>query len=158
MVYEWKKPLYKVKPQDVGQYLDSISQRDGGIKPSVIVEEASELEALLHTCFEWDNTEAAQKYREDQARAIVRNLVVVHFSEDRQDDPPRTRAFVHVSTQEDGGRNPRYLGIKSVLDNTQMREDLIEQAMRELKSFQAKYEGILELAELMDAINKLFVA
>ena len=158
MVYEWKKTLYKVKPQEAGQYLDSIAQRDGGIHPNVIVEEAREPEALLHSCFEWDNTEAAHKYREDQARAIVRNLVVVHVSEDNQNEPSRTRAFVHVVTQDDGEKDSRYLDIKSVLNDTQMRSDLLEQAKRELVSFRTKYEGISELAEIMGFINKLAVA
>ena len=156
--YEWKRPMYKVKPQEAGQYLSSISQRDGGIKPNVIVEEAREPEALLHSCFEWDNTEAAHKYREDQARAIVRNLVVIHFSEDNQHEPSKTRAFVHVVTHDDSeNKNSMYLDIKSVLSDTQMRSDLLEQAKRELVSFKVKFKGISELAEIMDAIGKLSI-
>jgi hypothetical protein len=159
VVFDWKRPLFKINPQEAGQYLDSIAQRDGGIKPNVIVEEARGPEALLHSCFVWDDIEAAQKYRVDQARSIIRNLVVVYASEDNRNEPSRTRAFVHVVTQVDGeDKDSRYLDIKTVLNDTQMRSDLLEQAKRELISFKTKYEGFMELAEIMGVIGKLFVA
>jgi hypothetical protein len=148
MIFKWKTINYGVDPQAAGQYLDDLAQRDGGIRPGTMVEEAREPQTLLHPCFEWSDSLAAQKYREDQARGILQNLVIVHLSESTGKEALTTRAFVHISAPD-----PRYLDIESALSDTQMRAKLLEQAQRELTSIKAKYEGFLELAEIMDAID-----
>ena len=150
MIYEWKKPLYKIKAQDAGQYFDSLAKRDGYLKPNVIVKEAESETALLHTCFEWNNTTAAQKYRENQAKAIIRNIVTV-YKETEDQAEIKTRAFVHVSTEE----TTSYLDINSVIVDDELRKNLLDQAKKELLAFQTKYKTLNELSIIFDCIKQI---
>ena len=151
MVYEWKTPLYKVNPQEAGEYLDRLAKKAGGLVPKTIVEEAEDPQAVLHPCFEWDDTFAAQKYREDQARSVIRNLVVIHETGENV-EPLKTRAFVRVAAEQ--STHSRYVDIASALADSKMRGGLLETAKNELRSFQIKYHNLNELVELFEAMNQ----
>lgn len=49
-----------------------IYERDGGVRASVVVRESRPKKAPLHDEFEWDNDVAAENYRLNQARALIR--------------------------------------------------------------------------------------
>lgn len=56
-------------------------ERDGRLFPADVVERARDEDSPLHSHFEWDNNEAADKYRLHQARALIRTvklMVTVH--------------------------------------------------------------------------------
>lgn len=143
-VYEWKtKGLFKVDANVAGSELERIYKRDGKIEPSVIVEESRPDDAPLHDCFEWDDERAAQMYRERQARCMVANVVKV--GEPREDT--YTRAFVHVQKE--------YRPLSVVLKSKDMTQELLQNALRELKCFEAKYRELSELAPVFDTIQKV---
>ena len=48
-----------------------------GITPKNLVEANRDESAPLHNEFEWNDTKAAEKYRETQAGYIIRNICVV---------------------------------------------------------------------------------
>jgi hypothetical protein len=56
-------------------------ERDGRLIPSEVVDSARDPDSPLHSHFEWDNDEAAEKYRLSQARTLIRTvklMVTVH--------------------------------------------------------------------------------
>jgi len=65
--------------------LELIRKRRGTLTSAVIVEESRNKDSPLHPAFEWDDSAAAQKYRERQAGTLVRAIVLVE--EKRQDEP-----------------------------------------------------------------------
>lgn len=142
--YEWKTSgLFKVDANIAGQELERIYKRDGAIDPSVIVDESRPDNAPLHDCFEWDDEKAAQLYRERQARTMIANVVMV--GEPKKET--YTRAFVHVEHE--------YRPLKVVLENKDMTQELLRNALRELKCFEAKYRELSDLAPVFDAIQKV---
>ena len=64
----------------------------------MIVAAAQDSNSELHKCFEWDDTEAARKYRIIQAGNLVRNLVIVESKE--KSEPQQIRVMY---TSQDGG-------------------------------------------------------
>ncbi len=76
MTYQFDPPLYDVDPDAVRSELESLEDADGVLNPEVIVEKAKSAKSAMHSMFEWDNTEAAQKYRIMQARHIIRIFIV----------------------------------------------------------------------------------
>lgn len=66
------------------QELARILERDGGIRPSVVVEEARPKRAKLHDEFEWNNEKAAEEYRLSQARRLIRVTQIVMPTGERQ--------------------------------------------------------------------------
>ena len=49
---------------------------EGVLTPDAVVEAAASPDSPLHGYFEWDDTEAARKYRLEQARTLIRSVHV----------------------------------------------------------------------------------
>lgn len=149
--YTWSVAAYaalKVSPQIVGETLAAIEERDGKLEPAAVVEAATPKKSPLHALFEWDNTEAAQLYREKQAAYLIRSIKVVV----EQAVPTTTRAFVSVQVAD----QPReYKPIDAVLADTAMRASLLQRALRDLRAWQQKYAGLVELAALFKAQEEI---
>jgi len=56
--------------------LRGIEDEGGRIAPADVVAAARAPESPLHGFFEWDDSEAAHRYRLDQARSLIRRVVV----------------------------------------------------------------------------------
>lgn len=128
---------------------------DGALLPATIVEESRPEDAPLHKVFEWDDDIAAQKYREDQARTLVRSIEVV-----RKEAPSiQSRAYeisaVRLGSGEEGDTARVYRAVEDILADPLAKEQLMADAMRDAKAFQKRYGALHELEEVFDAINKL---
>ena len=122
--------------------------------PQQIIEAAMDPQHVLHDEFEWDDTKAARLYRLEQARYLVRAIKVEY--EQAALHPEKdvriitTRAFSHTKS---GGYRPTL----EVLEDDELRKELLDNALRALKQFTAKYAILTELSELipeMEAIIK----
>lgn len=145
MVYQWKLPgVMPVDAQVAGNELERVYQKYGNIEPTTVVDESRPASAPLHSCFEWDDAVAAERYRESQACQIIRSIVTV--CEDAQ-TPVTTRAFVNVS---DG-----YTPISVVVNTPNQLEVLLSAAFKELAAFKRKYSTLNQLRPVLDAIDLL---
>ena len=145
MTYKWKLPgIVPVEAQVAGEELDRIYQKYGELQPSKIVEESRDSSAPLHGCFEWNDQTAAEKYRETQAREIVRQITVVSETTNNQ---PNVRAFVHVQSA--------YHPISVVVNNEENMEELLSTALKELAAFRAKYNTLNKLKPIFDVLDEL---
>lgn len=147
MIYEWKIPgIYGVDAQTAGEELNRIYEQNGRLEPAKIVDESRSETAPLHSCFEWDNDKAAEKYREVQAANIVRAIVTVVDKDDGTADT--ARAFVTVETK-------NYEPLEVVCSCATKREILLQKALGELNSFRKKYKTLTEIKPVLDAIDEL---
>lgn len=92
--YEYKATRYKVPAQQAGEYIATLTEKEGGITPNRLLDISRDETALLHDCFEWDDTVAAEMHRLNQARFFIRNLVCVKVDSEEKAKP--TRAFINV--------------------------------------------------------------
>ena len=146
MVYQFKLPgLYPVSAQTAGEELHRIYTDKGQLKPADIVDESRPEEAPLHSCFEWDDETAAEKYREVQAGQIIRSVVVVQ--EEKQRPQVEVRAFVSVQKT--------YRPIEVVVNSEEQMLELFNSALSELKAFERKYANLKQFPALFDEIHKL---
>lgn len=67
-------PSQKVIQEEV---MRLVNQNDGVVTPEEIVEVARNPKHPLHDAFEWDDSIAAEKWRLDQARVLIRTVQVV---------------------------------------------------------------------------------
>lgn len=164
MVYQWKYGLgtHGVKAQKAGEYFESLEQRDGEIKPETVVDEARPSEAVLHPVFEWDDSKAAEKYRTEQAKSIIGNIVVVQERPDKM--PIITRAVVNVKPAEEVGTpcktddeisygRARYQMVQTALQSPEMSRTVLQNAKTELRRFMSKYRQVNELKRLFAEIE-----
>ena len=85
--------------------------REGLLRPADVVEAARDPESPLHTHFEWDDTAAAAKWREEQARQLIRNIRI----EVGDSVPVSVRAFVSLPVDRQNGAG--YRRFADVIDN-----------------------------------------
>ena len=106
---------------------------------------AKHKDSALHAAFEWDNDKAGDEYRVLQARAFLRLVVTVP-----EQSPHVVRAF--VSLQGDRG-SVGYRSTASVMRSPDLRGQLIDQFLEEMRQREIKYRQFAELARVFEAID-----
>lgn len=147
MVYQYKTGCKHVVPVEVvvGEFekLPEVTAKN-------VVDAARPEESPLHREFEWDNSIAGEKWREEQARALIRHIVIVP---DSKPDLEPVRAYVNIYTETNV-----YTPTEVILKHSDMTEQLLNQAMCELRTFKRKYSGLEALAKVFKAIDEILPA
>jgi len=133
--------------------LERIAAAHGGLlRPAEVVRAARDPRSPLHPHFEWDDSAAAQKYRLWQARQLIR--VVVEPIELPRSGKSPVRVWVSLAEDRkaDGGG---YRTTEAILSRSELRQQLLEDALKELEVFERKYAHLQELAEVHRAIRVL---
>ena len=147
MVYQWKTgSRHKVAAAVAAEVMDQLAEEER-LNPTELVEVSRPDDAPLHSEFEWDDSVAAEKWREEQASAMIRHLVV-RIEANEQEYP--TRQYFMVQREAN-----TYEPIHVILKDEDKTAMLLDQAKRELQAFKAKYAGLKELAEVMKAIDSV---
>lgn len=130
--------------------LESIAaSHRGHLRAADVVEFAKDPETALHSRFTWDDTEAADRWRLQQARQIIRIAVTMYGD----DHPMPFRAFVSLQGDRQSGNG--YRALATVLSDEDLRERLLEQARQELEGFRRKYSALIELSKVFEAIDEV---
>lgn len=138
-----------IDADSVGRALEKIGrQNDGVIKPFAVVEAARPEKSPLHDCFEWDDNKAAEQFRIEQARGLIRSIRVIVKVSNAETVP--VRAFLHVKETECGGG---YVEIRTVMRTPAFQQQVLESALSELKAWQARYRQLSELVTVFTAIE-----
>lgn len=139
----------KADPNEVGKHLDLLRQEHHGeLTPRDVVEDARNPTSPLHSFFEWDDSEAAEQYRLQQARGLIRSVVAIYT---RPDLPAiRTKMFVHIP--EPGAQH--YREASHVMSRADTRKAVLQTAWRELQAWRKRYAELREFADLFEAIDK----
>lgn len=140
MEVKWKVDLFNADAEKVYKELG-----EEKITPEEVVERAKDPDSELHKCFEWDDKKAAYKYRLQQARNIMCNLIFV--SDDEKDE---VRTFYNLTFEKS-----EYHPTKLILQKPDEYKSLLEKAKNELYAFQKKYSILKELSYLFEEIDKL---
>lgn len=151
--YEFKSgfQVHGTDAQTVGEELAALSASQGGLTPARLVDRSRDLRAPLHGCFEWDDIKGAALYREEQARYLMRSVVVARIDGDDHERAVTARgpvrAFVRVP--DTNGYEP----IQVVIHDRDKREGLLRQAKADMAVFVRKYRALSELDGVMAAIE-----
>lgn len=154
MIYAWKTPgLHKVSASVAGQEIERIRLAQGdSFAAADLVDAARPDDAPLHPEFEWNDGIAGQAYRIDQARWIMRHLIVVR--ENLPDVPP-VRAFVSVRGWEESSLSRRYTTVYQALETPRLRQSLLKDALRDIEIFERKYASLVELSGLLEEMARV---
>lgn len=145
MVFEFKQAArIKADAQVVGELCLGL-QETGGLTPKRLLDASRDESSPLHNEFEWDDSIAAENYREQQASYIIRHLVIK--PEDKT--KPQVRAFVNIT-----GEEKEYQSIEIVLKTPDLREQMLRNAKSEMLAFISKYKNLEELSGVFDAMEE----
>lgn len=110
----WKKGYeHQVDANDAANELERIRvDNNGKLIPAKVVKESEPKTAVLHDCFEWRNAVAANRFREYQARNLIRGIRII------KDDDQQAPQFVNVKvTNAQTGKNESYYQNTTVVIN-----------------------------------------
>lgn len=137
--------IFKADAVKVSREISSIGN---DVSKEQIVEYARKnTDSELHKCFEWDDAKAAEKWRLQQAKLIVCNLVT-NIAEDEDSEPVLVRVFHKVE-------NTNYVPLEVHVSDADSYQKLLAEALRELRAFRQKYQNLCELNEVFDAIEDI---
>ena len=110
--------------KDVVSTIAALEDRRGRLTPEQIVDEARPEDSILHPCFEWDDSKAAESWRIEQARDLIKRVKIMVEIEDKK---IRTVAYVR-----DAGKEPTEPGYIALLRVTKpgARETMAEELER----------------------------
>lgn len=145
MVYKFREGTRcAVSAQVVGEECEKL-EKNGELTAKNLVEVSRPEEAPLHRAFNWNDEEAAELYREEQARNLIRCIIVCP-----EESKVITRAYYNILKSD-----PQYHSINTILQSEEKYEALLETAKKELKSFQKKYATLKQLEPVFEAIEKI---
>lgn len=128
--------------------LNRIKTQNGGLlSPEKVLHEAEKTNNPLHNFFTWDDSVAAHQYRLEQARQMIRVCVTVI---DGHPEPVRMFVSLKNDRHPDGG----YRSTIEILDSQELREQLLQDALYDLKQLQRKYKNLSELVKVFEEVNK----
>jgi hypothetical protein len=150
--YSWREgSRHKVKPEVAAKEIERLAKQNGQrVDAAMVLESASDPTSPLHDEFTWDDTEAARQFRLEQARELVRSIRVTF------ETPERKEVTINVMTTVaslDHAQRSDYVPLAFAMSRTDLRQEVLARAIKELESFKQKYEHLSELAEVIDAID-----
>ena len=145
MVYKWKDAArLKTDAQTAGEICEKL-EKSGGLTAKRLVDESRPEDAPLHKEFEWNDATAAEAYREEQARYIIRSLIVQPETTKNE----VVRAFFPMA------EHKVFESLPVILSDAKKTDALLDMAMRELKAFELKYSTLSQLAPVFEAIKAI---
>lgn len=120
-------------------------REEGKLTAANLVAVSRPEDAPLHSAFDWNDAEAAEKWREQQARVIIGNLRVVVDG-----DPEPVKAFFNLRVEE-----PEYESLETILKNEDDTALMLRNALRDLNVFRAKYGRLKALSNVFAAVDQL---
>ena len=153
---KWRKgSFFKADAKAALKEIEALNKCHGGYAPDgSLVEHARSPKSVLHNDFEWDDSVAGNKYRLNTEKKIKRSLVVVteKLNED-QIEPTEIRLFQRAKI-ECGGKPQRiWLNTFDMLKDPEGRQQLVDNAKKELEAFTHKYKALSELSDVLEPIN-----
>lgn len=141
------------KIKQVKQELDRIRDLAGGLlTPQEVVKHAKDKNSFLHKYFEWNNNRAAECYRIEQARHLIR---MVYVKVESNGEELSIRGFVSLTTDRPLG----YRDTMEVVGKKQTRTQLLQDVYSGLGSIQRKLATVSAVAascnrKTMDIIER----
>lgn len=131
---------YKADAQKVAEEIGF-----GKFTPMEVLEKAKDETTELHKCFEWNDSIAAEKYRLEQAKNIIRMLVY----EKETKEQAVVRYYAKTETKH------VYQPTKQFLVQEDEYQGLLRRALAELEAFKNKYHTLTELENIFEAMEMI---
>lgn len=138
--------------------LDRIYRRDGILVPAIVVDEARPEQAPLHPQFTWDDGIAAEEWRREEARRLIRvHRIVIDEAAAKEPqtvqvnvtDGPSVPAYMNITHPVTGLRG--YYATEDLLADERTKELLLQQVRRDIASLRRKYQGLVDFDSVLQS-------
>ena len=143
----------KIRCMKIKEELENIRlASDGILRPEDVVAFARDESTELHKRFLWDDSAAAELYRVEQARKIIRYVVQM---EEIRGEPVEIRTYWSlVNDRKDGDS---YRNVLEIMRSDELKDALLEQCKRDFLALRKKYAHLVEFAKVFEAIDSVAV-
>lgn len=138
-------------PQIQMEFTALMRKHGGLLLTRDVVKAAENPKSTLHQYFTWDDSEAAELWRQNEAMELIGSFKI--YNEELQIN---VRALTSLDTDrmEEGG----YRWTTEVLKRPDLKEQMLSTALHELHVIQNRYQHIQELAGVWDAVEQVELA
>ena len=153
--YAWRNGArVKVDADIVGAELERLQDENGVITTGDVVAASEPEAAPLHPHFEWDDAVAADRYRDDQARYLLRSIVPLYADPVTEEEVRGDRLYIAMRTITTGAGYDEAPGRYTIV--TQSAPDHIRSAAwAELKTWIERYGDDPVFAPVVIAIKSV---
>lgn len=131
----------KGKDRVLDQEMTRIYNRDGYLKPSIVLKEAKPVESRLHNYFEWNNKRAAEQHRLWQARHLITVANIIN-----EDGEGEKLVNVPVKVCNDDSREGEYKTASALVKSVDEYQRAMDQAVAKLRAAQRAVSELEEVA------------
>lgn len=152
MVYERKyswRVSHGVSADVAGKVMEEIEARDGEVTKEAFLEASRPEDSPTHNCFEWDDSQAAELYRLNQAYHVILDLEVTVTE---TESGSRSSAFVNV-IKKTSTESAKYKSLDVAMADEELRTNVIRNALAEFRAVEKKYNHLVELSSIFTAID-----
>ena len=136
------------KRSEIKAALEALAAGNNGkVNPRDVLVAARNETSVLHKAFTWDDSKAGERYRLQEARALLQRYRIRIV----EGDKTTVRAF--VSLTDERGKNGGYRPLIQVLSMEERREQMLADALAELSRFEEKYRILSELEPVLKSIQ-----
>ena len=119
------------------------------ITSKIVIKDAKKKNSPLHNAFEWDNSNAAEKYRLHQAALLVGHIVEVYVYNNKKVERPMCFSFYR-------GEKIRYsVPTAIVMKDKDLKLKMLQQAIWDISNWQSRYSQYKDLIKIFNAINSV---
>ena len=137
VAYSWNEnSCINLDANEVGPELETLYDRFGHLTPDIVIDAAKDPGSAMHDYFEWDDAEAAHKYRKWQGRMIINSIRIVG----PDDDTPRIMN-VSVKYVDGGGRG--YQKTTVAAKDQSMWDQVMDDVRHALRGAQKRMEDLI---------------
>ena len=157
-----------VSAQTVGEFLEDMDDRGIAITSQSFLDESRPEEAPTHKIFTWDDLLAAENWRLHESKNLLNHLEctyvvtreedrvvevqVEEVSEDIMNMPIKSIAYVNVNPK-GFGKKAHFVPMEQAMNNKEMRNQVLDNALMELRQFRKKYAMMKELSVVFQSID-----
>lgn len=151
--YVFREPVViknadKADPQKIGEALAKVAAKHGGqFIPKYVVEDARDKKNPMFLHFEWDNDIAADAYRLDQARALIRAIQIV----DEEAEGGSVPAYISINDK--SGHS--YRSIADIKGSADLQAKVLAQAEKDLEAWERRYKALSDVCEVVRQAQKM---
>jgi hypothetical protein len=141
----------KGNAQAIGEVIEDLKKQFGGkVPPRELVKVARDPKNPCHANFTWDNKKAADEFRLDQARHLLRSIIIMEVTREEVIVRPNV-----VCSRYGGQATQPYKDFLEVMKNPAERALYLECSFREFEAFRKKYERLAEWKAVFDAYDAM---
>lgn len=133
----------------LNQWLESLEDERGRLTPEAVVEAAKDPDSPGHAYFDWDDGEAAHKWRISQARSILSVKVVRKDSESSYKAP----RYVHDPFVEPAQQ--MYVAVRYAKTDDQLKREIMLDEIARVEAGIVRAQGLAKYFSVESELNNL---